>query len=175
MNTNDEEEEEDFNDADAWLDTDWPIDDEEEEARIEKLRRLRNPWPTIVRVHPPDGGEPVDVEVKLLLSGLEVVTVGDEQVVRLIKYPDVVGWRGQGRVELIDNSNAPRQLIQPTVIRYPNEDPGLPTVEVVVPGSVDDYTLDRWGDLWIVTANPTKAQIYSGPGPVEIIQAPPPF
>lgn len=175
MSINDEEEDEDFNDPDAWLDTDWPIDDEAEEARVEKLRRLRNPWPTILRVHPPDGGEPVEIELQILPSGLEVVTVGDEQVVRFIKYPEEVRWRGRGRVELIDNTNAPRQLIQPTIIRYPNEDPALPRVEVVVPGSVDDYTLDRWGDLWIVTANPTKHRIYSGPGPVEIIQSPPPF
>lgn len=172
----DEDEDEGFHDPDAWLDSDFPqAETEEEEARFLKMRKLRHPPPTIARVHGAEGTEPIDIELHLVKRVYEVVPDGDEQVLRMIGYPDEVLWRGKGSVELIDKTGTPHKAIQPTLIRYPNSDPILRTEERVIPGSVEDYVVKQDGDLWTVIALPTKQQIYKGSGPVEVVRSPAPF
>lgn len=164
----------DFQDPDAWLDTDFPTDSEEEFEHYRKLQRLRHPPPTIIRVFGANG-PPIEFDAAILAHALEVADDGADQVVRLREHPDEVIWRGHGRVELVDQSHLGTQPVQPTLIRYPSEDPIIGRVEQAIPGSVSDYEIDQLGDIWTVTAIPTKHRIYSGPGPVEIVQSPAPF
>ena len=164
-----------FQDPDAWLDSDFPADTQEEAERITKMRKLRHPSPTIARVHGAEGTSPVDIELRLVKRVYEVVPDGDEQVLRMIGYPDEVLWRGKGRVELIDQTHMPLKPIQPTLIRYPNDDPIFRTLEQIIPGSVEDYDVVEEGGQWTVIAIPTGQRIYAGPGPVEVVRSPAPF
>jgi hypothetical protein len=107
----DDADDDDFQDPDAWLDSDFPAAAEEDTARITKLRELRD----------------------------------------------------QGKV------------LQPTLIRHPNDDPIFRRVETVIPGSVEDYEVTEQGGQWMVIAIPTGEKIYDGPGPVEIVRSPAPF
>ena len=52
---------------------------------------------------------------------------------------------------------------------------GVLPVETVLPLEAEAYAITREGDIWRVTVKHSGEMLYSGPGPVVLVESPAPF